>query len=197
MVDLGLPTLMTFRHDRVLLQWEHLDLTLFCALGHGDLGRDLAWPLSWKTPRLHLNVRAQMLGAWSWGGLLWASCSSLRGFHGPPRGQCCGRLWVSPLPDSPSLGHGGPSGGLPGNHSNFPAPSGWVGRQVHPVGWLQGTWIRQKANGIRWGCCRDLLQVDRPTQQTPALPLAFQPCVWCVFSAPQRDKKGPSLPEPR
>ena len=23
------------------------------------------------------------------------------------------------LPGSPSLGHGGPSGGLPGNHSNF------------------------------------------------------------------------------
>ena len=33
-----------------------------CALGHGDLGRDLAWPLSWKTLCLHLNVSAQMSG---------------------------------------------------------------------------------------------------------------------------------------
>ncbi|XP_043345462.1 uncharacterized protein LOC122706321 [Cervus elaphus] len=32
-------------------------------IGHGDLGRDPAWPLSWKTPCLHLNVRAQESGA--------------------------------------------------------------------------------------------------------------------------------------
>ena len=36
-----------------------------------------------------------------------------------------------------------------------------------------------------------------PTQQRPDLPFAFQPCVWRVFSTPQWNKKGPSLPEPR
>ena len=38
---------------------------VLCAVGHEDLGRDPAWPLSWKTPGLHLNVSAQMSGAWS------------------------------------------------------------------------------------------------------------------------------------
>ena len=36
-----------------------------------------------------------------------------------------------------------------------------------------------------------------PTQQRPDLPLISQPCAWCVFSTPQWNKKGPSLPEPR
>ena len=36
-----------------------------------------------------------------------------------------------------------------------------------------------------------------PTQQRPDLPLVSQPCVWHVFSTPQWNKKGPSLPEPR
>ena len=49
----------------------------------------------------------------------------------------------------------------------------------------------------QWDQVRLLLQVNRPTQQRPDLPLDFQPCVWGVFSAPQRDKKGLSLPEPR
>ena len=44
----------TLRPDHVL-----------CALGHGDLSRRPAWPLSWKTPCLHLNVSAQMSGVWS------------------------------------------------------------------------------------------------------------------------------------
>ena len=44
---------------------------VLCAVGHGDLGRDPAWPLSWKTPCLCLNVSAQMSGIWSWGGFLW------------------------------------------------------------------------------------------------------------------------------
>ena len=36
-----------------------------------------------------------------------------------------------------------------------------------------------------------------PLQQRADLPLVFQPCIWCVFSTPQWDKKGPSLTEPR
>ena len=49
------------------LQWEHLDLTLCCALGLETwVGPGL--PLSWKTLRLRLNVSAQMSGVWSWGG---------------------------------------------------------------------------------------------------------------------------------
>ena len=38
-------------------------------------------------------------------------------------------------------------------------------RQVHLVNWLQSTWIRQKANGIRWGCAFGstvLLSRDQP-----------------------------------
>ena len=44
---------------------------------------------------------------------------------------------------------------------------------------------------------RAVTRAMKSTQQRPDLPLDFQPCVWCVFSAPQRDKKGPSLPEER
>ena len=36
-----------------------------------------------------------------------------------------------------------------------------------------------------------------PPQQRPDLPLVSQPCVWHVFSTPQWNNKGPSLPEPR
>ena len=36
-----------------------------------------------------------------------------------------------------------------------------------------------------------------PLQQRADLPLVSQPCIWCVFSTPQWDKKGPSLTEPR
>ena len=49
-----LSKMRTFTPDGVL-----------CTLGHGDLGRDLAGPLSWKTPCLPLNVSAQMSGVWS------------------------------------------------------------------------------------------------------------------------------------
>ena len=53
-----------FRRERVLsaVRTFRPDLVL-SALGHGDLGRDLAWPLSWKTLCLHLNVNAQGSGA--------------------------------------------------------------------------------------------------------------------------------------
>ena len=50
----------TFAPDQVL-----------CAVGHGDLGRDMALPPSWKAPCLCLNVSAQMSGVWSRGGFLW------------------------------------------------------------------------------------------------------------------------------
>jgi len=40
-------------------------------------------------------------------------------------------------------------------------------------------------------------QLPVPPQQRPDLPLISQPCVWRVFSTPQWNKKGPSLPEPR
>ena len=55
---------MLFRRDRLLsvMRTSRPDLVL-CALGHGDQGRDLAWPLSWKTPCLGLSVSAQMSGA--------------------------------------------------------------------------------------------------------------------------------------
>ena len=36
---------------------------------------------------------------------------------------------------------------LPSNYSNFPTRAWQDGRQVYLVSWLQGTWIRQKANG--------------------------------------------------
>ena len=70
-------TLIMFGWDRVLsaMRTFRPDLVL-CALGHGDPGRDLAWPLSWKTPCLHLNVGAQMSGVWGWGGLLWVTMLS-------------------------------------------------------------------------------------------------------------------------
>ena len=66
------------------LQWEHLDLTLFCALVLETwVGPGL--PLSWKTPGLRLNVSAQMSGVWSWRGcsgqlaLLWGGSVALPG----------------------------------------------------------------------------------------------------------------------
>ena len=53
-------TVKTFAPDQVL-----------CAVGHGDLGRDMALPPSWKAPCLCLNVSTQMSGVWSPGGFLW------------------------------------------------------------------------------------------------------------------------------
>ena len=67
---------------------------------------------------------------------------------------------------------------------------------------IAGHTIRQKANEQQvrlplWGCRCDLLPADRPAQQTPELPLVFRPRVRCVFAAPPRDNKNPSLPSPR
>ena len=54
-----LPTLMMFRWDCILCKMRTFTLdSVLCAWGHGDLGGDLAWPLSWKTPCLCLNVSA-------------------------------------------------------------------------------------------------------------------------------------------
>ena len=53
-------TVKTFAPNQVL-----------CAVGHGDLGRDMALPPSWKAPCLCLNVSTQMSGVWSRGGFLW------------------------------------------------------------------------------------------------------------------------------
>ena len=75
------------------LQWELLDLTLFCALE--------TWVETWPASVLENSAPAsecQSSDVWgpSWGGLLWVMCSSLSGFHGPPRGQCCSRFLVFP-----------------------------------------------------------------------------------------------------
>ena len=51
--------------------------------------------------------------------LLWAACSSLRGSVALPGSGLRWALSLFPLPGCPSLGHGGSSGGLLGNHSNF------------------------------------------------------------------------------
>ena len=61
-----LSALIMFRQDCVLSTMRIFppDCVL-CALGRGDLGADWAWPLSWKTPCLCLNVSAQMSGVWS------------------------------------------------------------------------------------------------------------------------------------
>ena len=174
---------MMCRWDHVLLQWEHLDLTLFCALGHGDLGRDLAWPLSWKLRACVWMSELRRRGP----ELRWASLGNVlfsEGVPWPSQGAVLQQALSLSLPGSPSLGHGGPSGGLPGNHSNFPAPSGWVGRQVHPVNWLQGS--GKKSAGSRWGCGCDLLPADSPRKRT-GLPLDSQPSS-PVPSSSQRDK---------
>ena len=156
-----------------------------------DMGtRVEAWPgLCLETLCLRLSVSAQMSGFWGWVGfsgnraLLWV------GFPGPPRGQCCGRApSLSParftFPGAP----GDPSGGPPGNHSNVPAHSGWVGRQVHLVNWFQATGIGHKVNGqqVRLLLCSPSRPLSPPKRTE--LPLVFQPSS-LVFSAPQRDKK--------
>ena len=72
-----LSTLITFRWDCMVSEVRTFTPDrVLCALGHGDLGRGLAWPLSWKTPCLCLNVSAQMSGAWSWDGFLWVTVFS-------------------------------------------------------------------------------------------------------------------------
>ena len=87
-----LSALIMFRQDCLLSAMRILTPDhVLCAWGRGDLGGDWAWPLSWKTPCLCLNVSAQRSGVWSWGGLLWVSAILWEGFHGPPRAQCCNR----------------------------------------------------------------------------------------------------------
>ena len=184
-VNQVLSILMTFRHDRVLLQWEHLDLTWSSVYTRtGDLGR--TWPASVLENSVP-SSECQCSDVWGlelrW--LLWAACSSLRGLRGPPRVRDAVGSESLPLPGSPSLGHGGSSGGLPGNHSNFPAHSGWVGTQVHLLSWFQGS--GKKSTGSRWGCCCDLLPVDSPQKRIGLLPV-LQPSSPVSFT-PQWDKK--------
>ena len=109
--DHMLSTMRTFRPDPVL-----------CA-STGDLGR--TWPASVLENSAPAS-ECQRSDVWGlelrW--LLWAACSSLRGLHGPPGVGAAVGFESLPLPASPSLGHGGASGGLPDNYSNFPAHSG-------------------------------------------------------------------------
>ena len=123
MVDLDFSTLMMFRHDRVLstMRTFRPDPVLYARTG--DLDR--TWPASVLENSMPAS-ECQPSDVWGlelrW--LLWATCSSLRGFRGPPGvGTAVGSESL-PLPGSPSLGHGRSSGGLPGNYSNFPAHSG-------------------------------------------------------------------------
>ena len=141
-----------------------------------------------------------MSGVWSWGGLLWVTCSSLRGFHGPPRSQYCGRLLVSsPLPFTfPGVPRDS-SGGLPSNYSNFPAHSGWIGSGL--TWWIdcRAHGSGKESMGSRWGCCCDCLQVDRlysavtwPAPRPPALHLVcfLNTLVGKERTKPSRTKVG-------
>ena len=129
------------------LQWEHLHLTLFCVLGLETwVGPGLASVLENSSPA----SECQRSDVWGlelrW--LLWATCSSLRAFRGPPGvGAAVGSEVSPPARFTLPGAHGDSSGGLPGNYSNFLAPSHWVGRQVHLMNWLQGTWIGEEVNG--------------------------------------------------
>lgn len=89
---------------------------------------------------------------------------------------------------------GDPSGGPPCNHSNFPAHSGLVGRQVHLVNWFQGTGIRHKVNGqqVRLLLCSPSSPLSPPKRTE--LPLVFSlPCFLNTSAGQDRQ----SLPEPR
>ena len=89
------------------------------------------------------------------------------------------------------------SGGLPSNYSNFPAHSGWIGRWVDLVNWLQGTWIRQGVNGqqVRLLLCSPSGQPSLLSRDQTC-PLFSSPASG-VFSQHWWEKRGPSLPEPR
>ena len=175
--DCALSAERTFRPDLVL-----------CALGHGDPGAGLAWPLSGKLRACFwasvLRCLDSGAGQASLGTVLsseWASLA-LSGV------SVAVGLLVCPPPGSPPWAPGDPSGGLPGNHSNFPAHSGWVGRQVHLVNWFQGTGVGQKVNRQQ---VRLLLRPPSSQLSPPKrteLPLVFQPSS-PVFSTSQRDKK--------
>ena len=98
----------------------------------------------------------------------------------PSQGRGCSGLWVSPparftLPGA----HGDSSGGLPGNYSNFLAPSHWVGRQVPLMNWLQGTWIGEEVNGqqvrlLLWSSSDCFYSTEtRPAPSLPALHVLY------------------------
>ena len=83
------------------------------------------------------------------------------------------------LPGAP----GDLSGGLPGHYSNSPAWAWEERRQVYLVDWLQGTWIRQEANGqqvtlLLWSSSGRpfLLSRDQtcPSSPSPASGVFFQ-----------------------
>ena len=85
------------------LQLEHLHLTLSCALGLETwVGPGLASVLENSSPA----SECQHSDVWGlelrW--LLWATCSSLRGFRGPPRVGAAVGSESLPLLGSPSLG---------------------------------------------------------------------------------------------
>ena len=68
------------------------------------------------------------------GELLWVTVlSSVWASLALPGVSAAVMLPVCSLPGSPPWAPGDPSGGPPGNHSNFPSHSGRVGRQVHLV----------------------------------------------------------------
>ena len=178
--DHVVSAMKTFRPDPVL-----------CALRQGDLGTELAWPLSWKILCLCLNVSAQMSGVWSWGGLLWVTVlfSEWGSMALPGVSAVVGLLVFSSarftFPGAPRDF----SGGITSNYSNIPAHSGWVGRQVHLVNWFQGTGIdRQKVNGQQVRCSAVISSSRLSPWKRTELPLVFQPSS-PVFSTPQRDKK--------
>ena len=101
-----------------------------------------AWPLSGNSVPASEH-QCSDVWALGLGGLLWEPCPPQWASLALPRVSAAVGLLVCPLQGSPP---GDPSGGLPGNHSNVPAHSGWVGRQ-DLVNWSQGTRIRQKVNG--------------------------------------------------
>ena len=123
MVDLDFSTLMMFRHDRVLSTMRTFRPDPVLCARTGDLDR--TWPASVLENSMPAS-ECQPSDVWGlelrW--LLWATCSSLRGFRGPPGVGTAVDSESLPLPGSPSLGHGRSSGGLPGNYSNFPVHSG-------------------------------------------------------------------------
>ena len=180
---------MMFRQDCVLFAVRTFspDRTLCTGMWRPGCRPGLA--SVWETPCLRLRVSAQMSGLWGWGGLLWVTVlfSEWASLALPGVSAAVGLL-VCSLPGSPPWGSWRPLRWLPGNYSNVPAHSGWVGRQVHLANWFQGTGIGQKVNGQQvrlrlWPPSRRLSAPKRTE-----LPLVFQPSS-AVFSAPQRDKK--------
>ena len=80
--------------DMCFLQW-HLGLTVLSALGHGDPGAGLAWPLSGKLRACVWASALRCLGCGAGVGFSGNRALPCVGFPGPPRGQCCG--WAPSL----------------------------------------------------------------------------------------------------